>query len=160
MTSNSGTIYYTTDGSDPRTNITGATATSAKTYAAAVNISGNATIKARAKTTTDWSALSEATFVFASPNAVETPLAEMLAIASYPNPFNEFTRIQLTLPYESNLQMDIYSIDGRLMEQLFNGKAISGINQFEWTPSNATKGIYICQINFDGKKTYLKLVKK
>lgn len=160
MTTNSGTIYYTNDGSDPRTIITGATSTSAKTYTAAVNISANATIRARAKSSTEWSALTEATFVFANPNAVETPLAEMLAIASYPNPFNESTRIQLTLPHQSNLQLDIYSIDGRLMEQLFNGKALSGINQFEWTPTNAAKGVYICQINFDGKKTYLKLVKK
>lgn len=160
MTTNSGTIYYTTDSTDPRTPITGVAGSTAKTYSATVNIDSEITVKARAKSGTEWSALSEVTFVYANPNAVETPLAKMLAAVSYPNPFSVSTQIQLTLPYESNLKIDIISIDGRLIEQLFNGKAHNGLNQFSWTAHNATNGVYICRINFEGKKTYLKLVKK
>lgn len=160
MTTNAGTIYYTTDGLDPRTSITGAVGATTKTYSGTVNISSTTTIKARAKSGTEWSALSEATYIYTSPNAVETSLSEMLAVSSYPNPFYEKSRIQLTLPHESNLQIDIYTIDGRLMEQLFSGKALSGINQFEWMPTNTPKGVYICRINCYGKKIYLKLVKK
>lgn len=159
ITTNSGIIYYSIDGTDPRTPITGTVNSTAKTYSTALSISSNTTIKARAKSSTEWSALSEVTFVYTNPNAVETPLAEMLAITSYPNPFSTSTQIQVTIPYESDLQIDIYSIDGRLVKQLFKGKAQNGLNQFNWTPKNAENGIFICRINFAGKNAYLKLVK-
>ncbi len=49
-----GTIYYSTDGSDPRSGGT--------VYSGAVPIRGTATIKARIKNGSKWSALNEATF--------------------------------------------------------------------------------------------------
>jgi hypothetical protein len=161
MTTNTGTIYYTTDGSDPRTNITGATATSAKTYTAAVNISGNATIKARAKTSAgEWSAITVADYILGAPNGIEQPLAEQLACSNYPNPFSKSTRIQLTMPYDGDIQIAIYSLDGRLVKQLFVGKALSGSNNYEWTPETSGSGIYICRINFEGRSAYIKLIRK
>ncbi len=159
MTASSGTIYYTTDGSDPRTSISGAIAATAQPYSIALNIGNSMTVKARAKSSTEWSALTLAAFDYSDLNAIEIPLAEILACSNYPNPFVQSTRIQLTLPYESDLKLDIYSVDGRLVKQLFKGKGQSGINQFDWTPENIQNGIYICKISFEGKTTYLKLMK-
>ncbi|HET7732314.1 MAG TPA: T9SS type A sorting domain-containing protein, partial [Paludibacter sp.] len=160
ITTNTGTIYYTVDGSDPRTSITGAIAGSAQTYTGAFSVGSSITVKARAKTSTEWSAIAEATFVYTTPNAVEIPLSEQLACSNYPNPFSESTRIQLTLPYDSDLQLDIYSVDGRLVKQLFKGKAIGGTNQFDWVPGNIESGIYICRVTCLGQSSYLKLLKK
>ena len=160
MTASAGTIYYTVDGSDPRTSISGAIAGTAKPYSIALNIGNSMTVKARAKSSTEWSAITLATFSYTDLNAIDTPLAELLACSNYPNPFNQTTRIQLTLPYESDLQLDIYSVDGRLVKHLFKGKGLNGINQFDWTPENSQNGIYICKISFEGKTSYLKLVKR
>ncbi len=57
-----GTIYYTVDGSDPRTFGTGDVASTAAAYAGAVPINGKVTVKARVKDDDDWSALNEAFF--------------------------------------------------------------------------------------------------
>lgn len=160
MTTNSGTIYYTTDGSDPRTSITGAVATNAKTYASAVNVGSSVTIRARAKSSTEWSAITEATFVYSSINGIEDIISEQLECSNYPNPFRKTTRIQLSLPAAGDLQVDIYSIDGRLVKQLFKGKAISGNNQFDWSPEDNQTGIYICRMTYAGRSTYLKLLRK
>jgi hypothetical protein len=160
MTTNTGTIYYTTDGTDPRTSITGAVASSAKTYSIAVNVGSSITVRARVKTSTEWSAITEATFVYTDPNAVQTPLAEQIACTNYPNPFNESTQIQLSLPYTGDLQLDIYSLDGRLVKQLFKGKALGGINQFDWNTEKTETGVYICRISYGGESTYIKLMKK
>ena len=160
MTTNSGIIYYTTDGSDPRTSVTGTVTASAKTYASAISVGSSITVKARAKTSNEWSPITEATFVYTDPNAVQIPLAEQLASSNYPNPFDGSTRIQLTLPYDNDLQLDIYSIDGRLVKQLFKGKALSGTNQFDWWPTDNESGIYICRISFAGQSTYLKLLRE
>ncbi len=57
-----GTIYYTTDGSDPRL-VGGAVAASAQIYDTAVVLGGDATVKARVLQDEQWSALNEATFL-------------------------------------------------------------------------------------------------
>src|SRR5688572_10762895 len=62
-----GTIYYTTDGSDPRTYNTGAVSPQARTYTVPVTISSSVRIKARAFSGGTWSALTEATFDTGSP---------------------------------------------------------------------------------------------
>lgn len=74
MTAPSGTIYYTTDGSDPRVKFTGAISGSAASYpgGAGVAINSTVTVKARARqNSSTWSALTEATFEYA---ALGTPL--------------------------------------------------------------------------------------
>ncbi len=55
------TIYYTTDGSDPRQPVTGAVAPTATAYTGPIILTGTTQIKARLWTG-DWSALNEATF--------------------------------------------------------------------------------------------------
>lgn len=160
MSPNSGTIYYTLNGTDPRVEISGATSTASTSYTGTINIGATVTVKARAKSGSEWSAITEAVYNFDNPNAVNTPLAELLACTGYPNPFGESTRIQFTLPYKGNVQVDIYSLEGRRVEQLFNGTAESGLHNFEWNASESESGIYICRISFDGQRTYLKLIKK
>ncbi len=61
MTAPEGTIYYTVDGSDPRL-AGGALSPTAIAYSGPITISTHTTVKARALATTEWSALSEASF--------------------------------------------------------------------------------------------------
>jgi hypothetical protein len=58
-TLNTGTIYYTTDGSDPRVYYTGTVAASAQTYSTPITITTTTTVKARSLNGTTWSALNE-----------------------------------------------------------------------------------------------------
>jgi len=160
MTTNTGTIYYTTDGSDPRTLITGVVATTAKTYTSAFSVGSSITVKARAKTSTDWSPITEATFVYSSANDVNTFTAEQFAYSSYPNPFTDETQIRFNLPNAGDLQADIFSVDGRLIQQLYKGLAHSGSQSLQWAPKTYESGIYICRISYLGQNYYVKLMKK
>jgi hypothetical protein len=58
-----GTIYYTTDSSDPRVQVTGAIASTAHTYNVPLVLTSTTHIKARTLADGDWSALNEATFI-------------------------------------------------------------------------------------------------
>ena len=62
MTSATGVIWYTLDGSDPRL-AGGLVAAPATSYAGAVMLNTSTTIKARVRSGSSWSALTEATFV-------------------------------------------------------------------------------------------------
>jgi hypothetical protein len=67
-TSNAGTIYYTTDGSDPRVyyDTSGARTTTALAYTSPLSIQSSVTVKARTLNGTTWSALRESTYTVGS----------------------------------------------------------------------------------------------
>ncbi|MCC5806881.1 MAG: CotH kinase family protein [Opitutales bacterium] len=58
----SGTVYYTTDGSDPREFGTGAVAAGGHTYSGGVTLTGAVVVKARILDNGTWSAVTEASF--------------------------------------------------------------------------------------------------
>jgi hypothetical protein len=64
-----GTIYYTTDGSDPRSP-GGAISPLASTYSGAITLNKNSRVVARANQTSDWSGPAAATFVVSTPRLV------------------------------------------------------------------------------------------
>jgi len=64
-------IYYTLDGSDPRTYGTGAVSPAAATYSGAITLSNTVIVKARALFGTNWSALNETRFTI---DALNSPL--------------------------------------------------------------------------------------
>lgn len=89
-----GTIYYTTDGTDPRL-IGGAVSSSASSYSSPVPINAAATIKARVLSGGQWSALEEATFTVA-------PLASSSSL--------RITEINYN-PHEANLTPGLGELD-------------------------------------------------
>ena len=66
ITAPAGTIYYTTNGSDPRVAFTGAVSPSALTYTGAVPLNNSVSIRTRALNGGNWSAIIEATFTVGS----------------------------------------------------------------------------------------------
>jgi hypothetical protein len=67
MTARAGIIYYTTNGTDPRS-------AGALRYASPITLNDLTTVKARALNGSEWSALNEATFVVGQPRLVLTEL--------------------------------------------------------------------------------------
>ncbi len=65
-TNGGGTIYYTTNGTDPRVMFSGAVASSALAYVGPVTLNQSTLIKARTLNGADWSALTEANFAVAA----------------------------------------------------------------------------------------------
>ncbi len=66
LTNLSGTIYYTTNGSDPRLAFTSSVAPSATSYTGAVTLNSTVNLRARSLSGTNWSAMTEATFTVGS----------------------------------------------------------------------------------------------
>jgi len=62
ITNTAGSIYYTTNGSDPRTAFSGAVSPSAQLFSGSVALNNTVTIRARAISSGNWSAITEATF--------------------------------------------------------------------------------------------------
>ncbi|MDB6131592.1 MAG: putative secreted protein, partial [Verrucomicrobiales bacterium] len=62
LTAPAGTIFFTTNGNDPRVPVTGAADATATAYSSAVTLNSTKTIRSRVLSNGTWSALTEATF--------------------------------------------------------------------------------------------------
>ncbi|MFC2085244.1 T9SS type A sorting domain-containing protein [Bacteroidota bacterium] len=66
---------------------------------------------------------------------------------NYPNPFNPSTKIQYSVPQNSNVIIRVFNILGNEIETLVNEEKPTGIYEIEFNASNLASGIYFYQLN-------------
>ena len=66
---------------------------------------------------------------------------------NYPNPFNPSTKINYTLPSDSRVTLEVYSITGERIAQLVNENQSAGFYSVYFTNKNVSSGIYFYRIN-------------
>jgi hypothetical protein len=73
---------------------------------------------------------------------------------NYPNPFNPSTSISFTLPRESSIVLEVYSVLGEKVATLENGRLGPGIYTRQWTPggnnASVASGVYLYRLMVDG----------
>ena len=154
ISSTEGTIYFTTDNSDPRV-IGGAVAVgTAIEYTNPLTITQDTIIKARVKSGNDWSPLVRVKFdykgiVTRTPETNFATTAGKVQTSAYPNPFSSYTTISYNLPANGKVSVRIVDMQGRMVQELYNGYQQMGKKTVQWTPENVSKGIYFYQIVFD-----------
>lgn len=79
----------------------------------------------------------------ASENAIPT---EFKLFQNYPNPFNPTTTIKYTVPKESHVWIDIYDLNGRVVERLVDRKMTPGEYYVNWDAGNFGSGVYLYKI--------------
>lgn len=77
-----------------------------------------------------------------------TPISYQLR-QNYPNPFNASTVISYTLPARSFVWLNIYDLEGRLVETLQRGYQDAGEYKIDWEANNLPSGIYIYSLRTD-----------
>ncbi|KPK83496.1 MAG: hypothetical protein AMS27_12680 [Bacteroides sp. SM23_62_1] len=160
MTNTSGTIYYTMDETDPR--LTGGEVSkNAQIYNSdAVILHHNLTVKARSKSGAQWSALTEAYFYTDSTTDITHYETNTFSdsYGSFPNPFNTETNIFYSLPEGGDIDIAIYSIDGRQITTLYSGYQPAGEHTVVWHPDGLESGIYFYMISSQQFKATGKLL--
>ena len=76
----------------------------------------------------------------------------------YPNPFNPTTEIEFNLPYDSNVVLSAYDLNGREVGVIFDGFQASGIHSYQWDASNLPSGVYYIKFQFDNEIQSMKAV--
>jgi len=80
---------------------------------------------------------------------------------NYPNPFNPSTSITVSLPFDSEISLDVFDLLGRKAGEIFKGKAGAGVHTYNFDGSNLSSGIYVYVLKagdkiLSGKMTLLK----
>ena len=165
---NSGAIYYTLNGNDPRSwDLSGNVSPSAKqitTQNEIITITDSTVIKARCKNGDEWSPLHELTIIQDSNTNVTydetngTYVRDFQLYQNYPNPFNPDTKIYFYLPVASHISLRIYDMLGREVEVLVDEKRSAGSHQLLFDGSELTSGIYFARLKTTSANKTIKLV--
>jgi hypothetical protein len=88
-------------------------------------------------------------------------VTEFLVEQNYPNPFRGQTTIPVHLPEISTILIQIFDIEGKLIDELSNGQLYPiGIHQIIWNARNLASGVYIYRVIARGEsgRTYSKSI--
>ncbi len=66
---------------------------------------------------------------------------------NYPNPFNPTTRIEYTIPQQSNVKIEIFNLLGQQVSTLINTEQNAGRHFVNWNASTFSSGVYFYKIN-------------
>jgi hypothetical protein len=78
----------------------------------------------------------------------ESPLAPAsFSLSAYPNPFNPATTLEYTLPSASRVDLRVYDISGREVENLTSAHVAAGTDRFSLDLSGNASGVYFAQVS-------------
>jgi hypothetical protein len=85
------------------------------------------------------------------------PIAPMLSVSSYPNPFNPQTTIAYTLPMKGHVELNIYNVRGQLVRHLVDENNLEGTHTVVWNGKDdqnrdIASGMYVYKISCGTKQ--------
>jgi hypothetical protein len=154
ITAPAGTIYYTTDGSDPRL-VGGGISLSAKIYSSTViTLTDTATIKTRVKSGSVWSAMTRADYTMIPKGGSvgeRTLLTNAInGIRIYPNPVKDRAYFVFTLSQPGKVEIQLFSLEGKMVSKVYSGFRPEGTNTISWQKGSLTQGLYLYKICCSG----------
>jgi hypothetical protein len=78
---------------------------------------------------------------------------------SFPNPFNPATTIRYELKEPSEVHMDIFDVQGKLVTELVRAHQLEGMHSAFWEPAQASSGTYFARLTIQGTISNFKEVK-
>ena len=83
---------------------------------------------------------------------------EVKLFPSYPNPFNSRTNISLSIANAAFIKVNVYDVNGRLVDNLYDSMITPGYHQLVWQATNNASGIYFVLLESGGQIKTQKLL--
>ena len=77
---------------------------------------------------------------------------------NYPNPFNPVTNISFSLPKDQNVKLNIFNMNGQLVNTLINEKRSAGKHTIHWNAGNSASGVYLYQLQVGDRSFTHKMI--
>ncbi len=78
-------------------------------------------------------------------------LPNQIQLYAYPNPFNPGIKIKIDLPFQGDLNLKLFDMNGRFIESLVSGNYKQGFHSLSWYPERnsyrLSSGIYMLVLN-------------
>ncbi|MDP6570870.1 MAG: T9SS type A sorting domain-containing protein, partial [Candidatus Marinimicrobia bacterium] len=92
-------------------------------------------------------------FIIDSVNEVKPSPVGYQIHSVYPNPFNPVTTLQFSLEAESTISLQVFDLNGRMVEEISQGQLETGYHSMVWNAEELSSGIYFLNLLIDGEKS-------
>ena len=79
-------------------------------------------------------------------------------IAAYPNPFNPTTKISFAIDTPSEIEINVYDVNGKVVDTILKGYYQSGMHGIEWNASEFASGMYFVHLVKQGERRTQKVM--
>ena len=80
---------------------------------------------------------------------------EFVVFGAYPNPFSDNLTLQVFISNPTNLNIEVFDIAGRQIDELVNARQDASYYTSEWDATNFEKGIYMIELYINGICLYI-----
>lgn len=94
----------------------------------------------------------------AAESVANSQIPKSLNLLNYPNPFNNTTTIEFSLPKSDFVTVKVYNIIGQEIATIFSGNLVTGNYRYHWNASEYASGIYYCRIESGESQQVNKMV--
>ncbi len=96
---------------------------------------------------------------FEQPAEIGIPVSATLQDL-YPNPFNPQVNVPFTLPFQMDVRISVYNVNGQLVDVLLDqSEMVSGAHRISWDATHHASGVYFIRIQtpqgIDTRKAFL-----
>jgi agmatine/peptidylarginine deiminase len=77
---------------------------------------------------------------------------------AYPNPFNPTTSLRLNLPERSDIQVNVFNVNGQRVANLYNGRMNAGQHTLTLDGSTLSSGVYFVHAAVSGQTSQIRKV--
>jgi hypothetical protein len=88
----------------------------------------------------------------------DLPPSSFILQPCFPNPFNSTTTISFGLDKSAPTRLDVYGIDGRLVNELLNSRLPAGDHRVVWNAEGLPAGVYLIRLESAGQSIVRKAV--
>ncbi|MFH0765773.1 MAG: carboxypeptidase regulatory-like domain-containing protein [Calditrichota bacterium] len=76
----------------------------------------------------------------------------------YPNPFNSTATVEFGLDQETEVQVDLYDLSGRMVETLLSGRLSAGTHRAAISAEGLASGLYLVRLSTEGRQSLQKVM--
>ncbi|PSR53653.1 hypothetical protein AHMF7605_09010 [Adhaeribacter arboris] len=123
-----------------------------------VNVAGGSPVEINYVPGTDSLAVEESA---EDPYSGEAPATEEVRLTNFPNPFQNQTTFQFSFPEEQEYTLEIYDLNGTLVNRLKTDTAPAGeLIEVTWQSDHLNNGIYVVRLITDHEVQHLQIIKE
>ncbi len=85
-------------------------------------------------------------------------VSEFKLVGNYPNPFNPTTSVVFEVAEASDIRLDVFSVDGRLVQTLVSGMMEAGRHEVSFDASTEGAGVYFARLSGVSGSQMMKMI--